>query len=176
MRFLQLRQAGLVLAIATLATGCYDKANRSAYDASEIILMSTGLLLEAFHRQSGAYPDPGYSGPFGDLPALHELRELAGRLEAQRPFLTLDAWGTDLDYIVSQDGQHYALVSAGADLELDGFVQLGGPPKHIETFDEDVIFEDGRFRQWLGAWCCNPDYRSEHLLQLQQKIRDGSLG
>ena len=176
MRFLQLRQTGVVLAIAALLTGCGDKANRTAYEASEIILMSTGLLLEAFQRETGAYPDPGYSGPFGDLPALPELRELAVQLEAQRPVRTVDAWGTDLAYVVSQDGQHYALVSAGADLELDGFIQLEAAPRYTETFNEDLIFEDGRFRQWLGAWCCNPDYRSEQLLQLQQRIRDGSLG
>jgi len=72
-----------------------------------------------------------------------------------RNFPEKDAWGTAYRYSVSNDGEHYRLVSAGSDHQFEGGSDM------IATFDEktrpplirsaslasDIIYQDGGFVQ-----------------------------
>lgn len=68
-----------------------------------------------------------------------------------------DAWGTPYLYVVSSDGQHYRFVSAGADKRFDfnastiAMLPENNPGKESQNFDDDIIFEDGRFIQFPAA-------------------------
>ena len=65
-----------------------------------------------------------------------------------------DAWGSPYAYVVSPDGQHYRIVSAGSDLKFERdslrVADDGKPRKEIqsERLESDIIYEDGLFVQF----------------------------
>jgi len=70
-----------------------------------------------------------------------------------------DGWGTPYRYSVSSDGQHYRLVSAGADRQFEAgsdmiatFDEKNRPPAIRSTsMDSDIIYQDGAFVQMPAA-------------------------
>ena len=65
-----------------------------------------------------------------------------------------DAWGSPYAYVVSPDGQHYRIVSAGSDIKFERdslrVADDGKPRKEIqsERLESDIIYEDGLFVQF----------------------------
>lgn len=66
-----------------------------------------------------------------------------------------DMWGTPFAYVVSADGQHYRIVSAGADLKFEPeslrvVAAAGKRPVEVSAKDPvaDIIYEDGMFMQY----------------------------
>lgn len=164
---------GAVVVVANLQ----NATNRRAYGQTELTLMGNGLLLEIYRRNHGGYPSPGYDGSLKDLPVGPGLTNLATDLGARYAWAVTDGWGRALWYLASSDGEHYALVSMGSDSEPDVTVDFQpGQPTNLETFQEDVVFQDGRFQHWWGGWCCNPAYQQEDLEELKRKVAEGALG
>ena len=155
------------------------------YQRSEFAVMANGLLLEAFRQVEGRYPSPGFNGKLVDIPEAARMRELSDSLRARRPWSTSDGWGHPMQYACSSDGMHYSIVSPGANGYLGQFQSahyLSGVvyPAHWnranETYDEDIVMTDGTLAQWLGGWCCNPEYREFPPDEIQYRIRRGILG
>ena len=64
-----------------------------------------------------------------------------------------DPWGHDYVYRVSADGEHYRIVSAGADGRFERSSEIiVDVPEHVpiraaKSLDEDIIYQDGRLLQ-----------------------------
>jgi len=76
-----------------------------------------------------------------------------------RNFPEKDSWGTAYRYSVSNDGQHYRLVSAGSDHQFEGnsdmiamFDEKTRPPViRSPSLASDIIYQDGSFVQVPAA-------------------------
>ena len=80
-----------------------------------------------------------YFADHGNYPKAQGLDELAGLLSPKylATVASYDAWGRMIQYQVTDDGQHYRIVSAGT----DGKFAL---PSEQEQSD-DIVYSDGRF-------------------------------
>jgi hypothetical protein len=64
-----------------------------------------------------------------------------------------DGWGNELAWVVSEDGKHYRVVSAGADNAFDwdsrriAVKELSKEVKYSDRLEDDIIFADGAFIQ-----------------------------
>ncbi len=108
-------------------------------------LRSVATAIEAYATDENRYPKVS---SYGDLkPILSPIYI--------RDFPEKDSWGTAYRYSVSADGQHYRLVSAGADHQFEGgsgtiatFDEKHRPPMISSTsMDSDIIYQDGGFVQ-----------------------------
>ncbi len=112
-------------------------------------LRTVATAIEAYATDENHYPKVS---SYGDLKAILSptyIRDLPEK----------DGWGTPYRYSVSIDGQHYRLVSAGADHQFEGgsdtiatFDEKTRPPViRSASLDSDIIYQDGGFVQAPAA-------------------------
>jgi hypothetical protein len=83
---------------------------------------------------------------------MEELRKLLEPIYV-RTLPLKDAWGHDYVYRVSPDGQHYRIVSGGADGHIDFTnetivdIPQNAPIRPSKSPDEDIVYQDGQFLQ-----------------------------
>lgn len=83
---------------------------------------------------------------------MDELRKLVEPMYV-RTLPLRDAWDHEFVYRVSPDGQHYRIVSGGADGRIDPSSEMivaiaaHAPIRANQSLDEDIIYQDGRFVQ-----------------------------
>ncbi len=112
-------------------------------------LRAVATAIESYATDENHYPKvSSYSGLKAILSPTY-IRDLPEK----------DGWGTPYRYSVSPDGQHYRLVSAGADHQFEGgsdtiatFDEKTRPPVLRSTsLDRDIIYQDGGFVQAPAA-------------------------
>jgi len=112
-------------------------------------LRTVATAIESYATDENHYPKVS---SYGDLKAILSptyIRDLPEK----------DGWGTPYRYSVSTDGQHYRLVSAGADHQFEGgsdtiaiFDEKTRPPViRSASLDSDIIYQDGAFVQAPAA-------------------------
>lgn len=106
------------------------------YRATERALIRNGLILELAKRRSGSYPLPENGAA------------MAAGVKA-------DGWGGPILYSRGADGQHYELVSPGANGTIEPRASASPADVDIgDDLDQDVVFADGEFRRYRwGGWC-----------------------
>jgi hypothetical protein len=111
---------------------------------SDMRTISMALDTYASEREDLSYPPGDYESLAGALVPRY-LKELPAQ----------DVWGTPYAYVASADGQHYRLLSAGADRQFEpdslriAAAAVGESPKvtYRERLEDDIIHEDGVFVQ-----------------------------
>lgn len=95
------------------------------------------LALKAYKLEHGRYPL---------AQSARELDQLLDR-EIMSKISTMDAWGTELRYVVSKNGESYTLASAGSDAQFDeaSWTKRG----RLAKADEDAVTIDG---EEVRAW------------------------
>ena len=83
-------------------------------------------------------------------PAAASMEELRAFLEPTyvRTLPMKDSWGNAFVWRISPDGQHYRILSAGADgrLSFDSeVIDVNAQPKQSDSLDEDIVYQDGTF-------------------------------
>jgi hypothetical protein len=103
-------------------------------------LRTIATALEARATDTNEYPESC------DMETLRKLLEPAyvSRMPSR------DAWGHELVYVGSPSHQTYRFVSAGADGVFDArSKQIDDvPPRETDSFDEDIVFQNGQFLQY----------------------------
>jgi hypothetical protein len=102
-------------------------------------LRTIAVCLEARATDTNEYPKVAFNA----LPALLEPVYV-------RKLPRVDPWGTPYEYY--SDGTSYVVASAGADRRFErGSLQIAtdddGATRLSESLDEDIVFQNGRFRQ-----------------------------
>lgn len=122
-----------------------EDAKRPLEERTMRDLRTVATAIEAYATDENHYPKVS---SYSDLKAILSptfIRDLPEK----------DGWGTPYRYSVSVDGQHYRLVSAGADHQFEGgsdtiatFDEKTRPPViHSASLESDIIYQDGGFVQ-----------------------------
>ena len=91
-----------------------------------------------------------YATDTNHYPVAANLEELRKVLEPiyVRTLPTKDFWGNDYVWRATPDGQHYRVISAGADGQLSFDSEIfdaNAQPKESPSLDDDIIYQDGTF-------------------------------
>jgi hypothetical protein len=111
---------------------------------SDMRSVATAIEAYAVDRDDMTYPRGDYESLRGELVPVY-MKAVPAK----------DVWGTPYGYAVSGDGQHYRIVSAGADLKFEPaslrvVAAAGKRPVEVSVKDPvaDIIYEDGMFMQY----------------------------
>jgi len=88
------------------------------------------------------------------VPRTGNVSTLIAALKATDKFPMIDIWGHPYEYVISPDGQHYRIVSAGADgifewdsRTIDTKSETGRGVRYRDRLEDDLIYADGAFVQ-----------------------------
>jgi len=104
--------------------------NSAAAQRTVARLEAVGTRLEAYRIDNSRFP--------AALTSTDLIAALSGYGPLRRDFLE-DAWGTPFRYEVTPEGEHYRLLSAGADLVFEKEVE----PGDTDDPDDDQVLADG---------------------------------
>jgi hypothetical protein len=130
----------LSLMLSAAGSGDLTSARRTLAD-----LRTFAAAIEAYGADHKTYPS---------MTSITDLRSaLEPKYVGGMPLK--DGWGHEYRYLVSSDGRHYRVVSAGSDgVFQKDFAQISKQPpdnRSSKNFADDIVYQDGSFRRLPDA-------------------------